>query len=38
MNVNETSKKGWEDSLSRFKGDAMKALSNPENREALGYN
>ncbi len=35
MNVEEASKKVWEDSLSRFEGDAMKALLNPEDCLAL---
>jgi hypothetical protein len=33
--LEEASKEVCEDSLSRFEGDAMKALSNPEDRQAL---
>ena len=35
MNVDEASKKVWEDTLSTFEGDAMKSLSNPEDRQAF---
>jgi hypothetical protein len=35
LNFEEASKKVFEDNLARFEGDAMKALSNSEDRQAL---